>query len=78
MQKYEVGTIRQTLDRLHSERISVTESSLRTWVRTGVIPATYCGQKAYLYYPNVMKVLMEGSPLPELPPKVTDGIRRIM
>ena len=46
MQKYDVGTIRQTLDRLHSEGISVTESSLRTWVRTGVIPAAYCGQKA--------------------------------
>lgn len=78
MQKYDVGTIRQTLDRLHSEGISVTESSLRTWVRTGVIPAAYCGQKAYLYYPNVMKVQMEGTPLPELPPEVTDGIRRIM
>ena len=47
-------------------------------MRTGVIPAAYCGQKAYLYYPNVMKVLMEGTPLPELPPEVTDGIRRIM
>lgn len=78
MQKYEVGTIRQTLDRLRSEGIYVTESSLRTWVRTGVIPAAYCGQKAYLYYPNVLKVLMEGTPLPELPPEITDGIRRIM
>ena len=78
MPKYDVGTIRQTLDRLRSEGISVTESSLRTWVRTGVIPAAYCGQKAYLYYPNVMKVLMEGTTLPEVPPAVTDVIRRHM
>ena len=46
--EYDTGTIRQTLDRLHREGMNITENTLRVWVRTGVLPAAFCGKKAYI------------------------------
>ncbi len=60
--EYNTGTIRQTVARLHREGMNVTENSLRVWRRTGALPAAFAGRKAYIYYPNVIKLLTEGVP----------------
>ncbi len=76
--EFTTGTIRQTLDRLHREGINVTENTLRVWVRTGVLPAAYCGRKAYIYYPNVIKLLQEGVPQQQPKYENVQPIRRIV
>ncbi len=74
--EYNTGTIRQTVARLHREGMNVTENSLRVWVRTGVLPAAFCGRKAYIYYPNVLKLLTEGiPPQQKAEPVAVNGIR---
>lgn len=76
--EYNTGTIRQTIARLHREGMNVTENSLRVWVRAGVLPAAFCGKKAYIYYPNVIKLLTEGIPPQQKPePVAVNGIRCI-
>lgn len=75
--KYETGTIPQTLKRLREEGIYITENALRTWVKTGSIPASYCGKRAYLWYPNVLAFLRKGTAPAETPSKTANGIRRI-
>lgn len=72
--KLEIGTIRQSLKRLHEEGFCITEGALRTWVKNGQIPASYCGKRAYIYYPNVIEFLKKGTQPQE---KTADGIRRI-
>ncbi|MDR3767496.1 MAG: hypothetical protein Q3Y08_10780 [Butyricicoccus sp.] len=39
--------------------------TLRGWVRQGILPAAYAGRKVLLYYPNVIKVMQEGTEPPE-------------
>lgn len=73
-QKFESGTIRQSLHRLREEGFCITEGALRTWVKNGQIPASYCGKRAYIYYPNVIEFLKKGTQPQE---KTADGIRRI-
>jgi len=75
VKKFESGTIRQTLQRLHEEGYHISESALRVWVKSGLIPANYCGIRAYLYYPNVIRFLQQGSTPPA--PAVSNGIRKI-
>ena len=76
--KYDTGTIRQTYQRLQEEGMNVSENSLRTWVRNGTLPAAYCGRKAYIYYPNVIKLLTEGCPCtPQQEPVGTPKIRAL-
>jgi len=75
--KYETGTIPQTLKRLKEEGIYVTENALRTWVKTGSIPASYCGKRAYLWYPNVLAFLRDGNTPTVTLSKTVNGIRRI-
>ena len=74
---FETGTIPQTLEHLRSDGIYVSENALRTWVKTGSIPASYCGRRAYLWYPNVLTFLKEGSAPAATSSMVTNGIRRI-
>ena len=76
MEVYQTGTIPQTLRRLKAEGHHVAECAFRSWVKTGQIPARYCGQKAYIYYPNVIAFLQGGDIEPEEEPEV-HGIRRI-
>lgn len=61
MKKYNTGTAKQIVERLKEEGYYLTESSLRTWVRMGIIPSARCGRKVYIYYPNVVQVLQEES-----------------
>lgn len=71
---YQTGSIRQTLQRLHAEGYCVSENALRTWVKSGQIPASYCGKRAYVYYPNVLAFLKAGTTAQKEP---LTGIRRI-
>jgi len=57
----EVATIRETVKRLKSDGLPVSEYTLRRWVRTGVIPSVSCGAKALLYYPNILSFIQNGN-----------------
>ncbi len=53
----DIATIRATATRLKAEGMPVAEYALRQWVKTGAIPSVQCGQKALLFYPNVLAYL---------------------
>lgn len=61
----EVDTIPNTHKRLREEGYHVSVCMLRGLVRSGALKAAYSGNKALLYYPNVIKVLQEGTEPPE-------------
>lgn len=71
-----IGTIRETVSRLKTDGMPVSEYSLRAWVRTGKIPAARCGAKALLFYPNVLAFLQSGAALTDSHVQI-GGIRRI-
>ncbi len=52
-----VVTIREAVERAKAEGLPISEYALRHWVRTGVVPVRKIGQKALLYYPNLVKYL---------------------
>lgn len=56
----DLAPIRGTVKRLKSDGLPVSEYTLRSWVRTKQIPAAWCGNKALLYYPNVVNFLKAG------------------
>lgn len=74
---FESGTIPQTLAHLRADGINVSENALRTWVKNGSIPASYCGKRAYLWYPNVLAFLRDGSAPAATRSKAINGIRKI-
>ena len=57
----DLATIRATAARLKEEGMPVAEYALRCWVKSGVIPSVKCGQKALLFYPNVISYLRSNS-----------------
>lgn len=61
----DVDTIPKIHKRLREEGYMVSLCTLRGWVRQGILPAAYAGHKVLLYYPNVIKVLQEGTEPPE-------------
>lgn len=61
----DINTIPSTYQRLRAEGYAVSVCTLRRWVRQGILPAAYAGQKALIYYPNVIRVLQEGTEPPE-------------
>ena len=61
----EVDTIPNTHKRLREEGYHVSVCMLRGLVRSGALKAASSGNKALLYYPNVIKVLQEGTEPPE-------------
>ena len=50
-------TIRQALKRLKADGLPLSEYTLRLLVKRGAIPARYAGQKALLYYPNIVSYI---------------------
>lgn len=71
----DVASIPQTYKRLHEEGYQVSMCTLRRWVRQGILRAAYAGQKALIYYPNVLQVLREGT---EPPVEVQQQLFRLM
>ena len=65
----QVGTIRQIHRRLNDEGFLISEYTLRQWVKTGILPAVFSGNKALISFANVLKILDQDLPptLAELP-----------
>ena len=53
----DVLTIRECCQRAASEGLPVSEYTLRSWVRSGAIPARKVGAKALIFYPNFLRHL---------------------
>lgn len=53
----DVLTIREAVRRARREGLPVSEYSLRGWVRAGSIPVRIVGNKALIYYPNLVSFL---------------------
>lgn len=63
----DVNTIPATYQRLRAEGYRVSLCTLRGWVRTGILPAAFCGEKrpkALISYANVQRLLHEGTTRP--------------
>lgn len=75
----DVVTIREAVQRTKADGIPVSEYALRQWVRLGVIPTRKVGQKALLFYPNLVKYLQcaDGCDNMPIPVAAAPGIRRI-
>lgn len=54
MNNIEIGTVRQISQRLRAEGFQVGEYTLRVWIKSGCIPAVYCGKKALVSYQKVL------------------------
>lgn len=50
-------TIRQVVARLKADGLPLSEYALRLLVKRGAIPVRYAGQKALIFYPNVLEFL---------------------
>lgn len=50
-------TIRQAVERLKADSLPLSEYALRLMVKRGAIPVRYAGQKALIFYPNVLEYL---------------------
>ena len=60
-----VGTIRAIHIRLISEGFQVSEYALRLWIKQGILPAVYTGNKALISYQNVLAILNGGGTVPQ-------------
>lgn len=61
----QTGTIREVRQRLIENGFHVSEYALRRWIKTGVLPAAFAGNKALISYTNVIKLLERGQVLSE-------------
>lgn len=79
MGRNNVVTIREAVQRAKSEGLPITEYTLRHWVRTGAIPTRKVGQKALLFYPNLVRFLQCEDGCDNVPAAVAaiSGIRRV-
>ena len=75
----DVLTIREAVQRAKEEGLCVTEYALRQWVRSGAIPTRKVGQKALLFYPNLVRYLQCEDGCDNKPTTVTafQGVRRV-
>ena len=75
----EIVTIRQAVQRARNDGMPVSEYTLRQWIKSGVIPVRKVGQKALLFYPNLIRYLQceDSEPTPPAAVESIPGIRRI-
>lgn len=73
-----VLTIREAVQRAKVDGFPVSEYTLRQWVRTGAIPTRKVGQKALLYYPNLIKYLQCEDGADNTPVATVPGIRPVV
>lgn len=76
---YQNMTTRETVARLRADGYRISEYALRSWIRTGAIPARQIGKKSLIYYPNVLAFLQCADGQDNIPvSSVSSGaIRRI-
>lgn len=74
-----VLTIREAVQRANADGLHISEYTLRHWVRTGAIPTRKVGQKALLFYPNLVRYLQcdDGSDNAPSTVSAISGIRRL-
>ena len=53
----DVLTIREAVQRAKAEGMPCSEYAIRQWVKSGAIPTRKVGQKALLYFPNLVRYL---------------------
>ena len=73
-----VLTIREAVQRAKADGMPISEYTLRHWVRTGAIPTRKVGQKALLFYPNLVRYLQceDGADNTPATMAAAPGIRR--
>lgn len=74
-----ICTIREAVQRSKADGMPVSEYTLRQWVKSGAIPVRKVGQKALLFYPNLIRYLQceDSEPTPPAAVESIPGIRRI-
>ena len=75
----DVVTIREAVQRAKADGIPISEYTLRQWVKTGAVPTRKVGQKALLFYPNLVRFLQCADGCDNAPATVAvvSGIRRV-
>lgn len=74
-----VVTVREAVQRAKADGLPVTEYTLRRWIKTGAIPVRNVGNKALLFYPNLVRFLQCEDGADNAPATVgtIQGIRRV-
>lgn len=74
-----VMTIREAVQRAKADGLPVSEYTLRHWVKIGAVPTRKVGQKALLFYPNLVRFLQCEDGADNTPATVAavSGIRRV-
>lgn len=72
----DVVTVREAVKRAKADGLPVTEYTLRRWIKTGSLPVRNVGNKALLFYPNLVRFLQceDGA---DNAPMAASGIRRV-
>lgn len=72
-------SIRESVQRARGDGMDISEYSLRHWVRTGAVPTRKVGQKALIFYPNLVRFLRCEDGADNSPATVLSGpgIRRV-
>lgn len=74
---HNVLTIRESVQRAKAEGLPISEYTLRQWVRTGALPTRKVGQKALIFYPNLVRFLQCEDGADNSPVADGGGIRRV-
>ncbi len=74
-----VLTIREAVRRAKADGLNISEHALRLWTKTGAIPTRKVGQKALLFYPNLVRFLQceDGCDNTSAAATTGSGIRRV-
>ena len=74
-----VCTIREAVQRAKADGLTISEHALRSWIRVGAIPTRKVGQKALIFYPNLVRFIQcdDGADNVAVPVSAQSGIRRI-
>lgn len=72
-------SIRESVQRARGDGMDISEYSLRHWVITGAVPTRKVGQKALIFYPNLVRFLRCEDGADNSPATVISGpgIRRV-
>ena len=72
-------SIRESVQRARGDGMDISEYSLRHWVRTGAVPTRKVGQKALIFYPDLVRFLRCEDGADNSPATVISGpgIRRV-
>ncbi len=73
----DVLTVRETIERSKAEGLPVTEYTLRSWIKRGLLPVRRVGTKQLIYWPNLERVITCADSCDNPPAEKTAGIRRV-